>query len=129
MAEDRKPLIDEIKQMIENYSEADVTADAADENLAKASSDLDNAHGQAQMLNADAEQQLFLDEQAASSAYDIALANAKNKRDEVKQRAFEMVNSAQLAEQNAQAVRDDAREEVKQAFEAIKEKLLSLAAA
>jgi hypothetical protein len=129
MAEDRKPLIDEIKQMIETYSEADVTADAADENLAKASSDLDNAHGQAQMLNADAEQQLFLDEQAASSAYDIALANAKNKRDEVKQRAFEMVNSAQLAEQNAQAIRDDAREEVKQAFEAIKEKLLALAAA
>ena len=129
MSEDRKPLIDEIKQMIEDYSQADVVADAADEQLAKASSDLDNAHGQAQIMNADAEQQLFLDEQAASSAYDIALANAKNKRDEVKQRAFEMVNSAQLAEQNAQAVRDDAREEVKQAFEAIKEKLLSLAAA
>lgn len=127
--EERKNLIDEIKELVEQYSQADVKADQADDLLLRAASELDDAHGQAALLNASAEQQLFLDEQAASSAYDIALANARNRRDEAKQRAFELVSTAQLNEQNAQAVRDDARDAVKQAFASIESKLNALAAA
>lgn len=127
--EQRQAQVDEVKSLIETYSKADLEADAADEVYLRAVSDLDDAHSKAAILNGNAEQQFALDQQAAQSAFDAAISQAKNTRTLASQAADKLVEDAQSAEHLAGADRDDAREAVNAAFKNIEAKLLALAAA
>ena len=127
--EQRQAQVDAVKSLIDAYNQADLKADAADEVHLKAASDLDDAHGKAAIMNGNAEQQLALDQQAAQSVFDSAMAQAKNTRTLASQAAQKLVDDAQAAEAVAASARDDAREAVKAAFADIETKLNALAAA
>jgi hypothetical protein len=126
---DRPERLAAINQLLEQYSGLDEIADQKEDAHDQSVVTLDNAHTDAQEINAAAEQLLLIEEAAAASAYDAALGAARLKRQGSRDEAVKLVADAQAAEELALDQKNESREMVASKFEEIVTAIKALAAA